>query len=234
MTLLAAAVLSIAGLEAHDPSRSERPDSVMRLSPSCFVSRVTGKPLGVETFPSPNDTPRDWQLGGTDLGIMWDMEDGRVGIIFGDSYGAEAVPRAGGPNETFNDWRSNVLAFSSDTNLADGLTLDGMAPSENEPGRAREIMFSAKTGPDHDYTTIPSGALHVNGKDYIHYWNLKNWDGWRINYASFYCSEDHGVTWHACPEVIFGADSHFGMVSMAKKDGYVYMMGCRAGRQDLP
>lgn len=82
------------------------------------VARLTGKTLPGETLSNTGHTTK-YNVGGTDLGIMWDMEDGRIGLFFGDSYGNDFVPVGGGPGKA-TDWRFNLLAFSTDTDLSDG------------------------------------------------------------------------------------------------------------------
>lgn len=65
-----------------------------------MVSRVTGvKPAG-ETMPNPNQTDTNYQISGTDLGIVWDKGGGQYFVLFGDTNGL-------GPN----DWRSNTRYF---------------------------------------------------------------------------------------------------------------------------
>ena len=84
------------------------------------VARITGKPIAGEDIPSPNNTARDYDIGGTDLGIFWKMEEGKVGILFGDTYGRDWKPGYT-PN-----WRSNAMGWSTDADLSDGITIDGM------------------------------------------------------------------------------------------------------------
>ncbi len=69
---------------------------------------MTGQPVPGETIPSPNNTPINYNIGGTDLGIFWKMSDNKVGILFGDTYG-----KAWQPGHT-PEWRSNAMAWSSD------------------------------------------------------------------------------------------------------------------------
>lgn len=62
-----------------------------------MVARVTGRSLEEERhLPNPNQTDVRWGLGGTDLGIIWEIAPGRYGLFFGDSYGPDFVPVAGG------------------------------------------------------------------------------------------------------------------------------------------
>ena len=71
----------------------------------------------------------NYDVGGTDLGIVWDKGGGEYFIAFGDT------------NDTAGNWnRSNVLAISSDTNLEDGLAFSTMIQSK--PGHAKEILPS--------------------------------------------------------------------------------------------
>ncbi|MDR0542394.1 MAG: DUF4185 domain-containing protein [Dysgonamonadaceae bacterium] len=193
------------------------------------ISRVTGKTLNDEHIANPNRTDERYNVGGTDLGIIWDMENGSYGLFFGDTYGKSFIPVPGGGPGAAGDWRSNVLAFSSDTDLDDGLRFSGMAVDNS--GNAREIAWSAKnTSGNGDYTSIPTAAIHADGVDYLHYMNIRTWTGWVTNYSALYASDNHGETWRHCSEVIFQSNSPFGQVALAKKDGYVYMMGTPTGR----
>lgn len=51
------------------------------------IARVTGSIINGENFPSPNNTATKWNVGGTDLGIIWEMQPGKYGIFFGDTLG---------------------------------------------------------------------------------------------------------------------------------------------------
>lgn len=137
------------------------------------IARVTGNPLPEEMFPSPNGTERKWNLGGTDLGIVWEMSPGEYGVAFGDSYGRGFKPFAEDPDPQDGSWLCNVLAFSTDTDLSDGMTLDAMVTDAS--GAAREIIPAGKDKSGKgDWTSIPTAAIRANGADYIHYFNMKN------------------------------------------------------------
>src|SRR5699024_9144910 len=63
---------------------------------------------------SPGDSINRFGVAGTDLGIMWDNgdpADPQVLMAFGDTMGDCTVPG--------NQWRSNVLFRSADTDLTD-------------------------------------------------------------------------------------------------------------------
>jgi hypothetical protein len=196
------------------------------------VSRLTGNPLKGENFPSPNKTAENFDVGGTDLGIFWKMDSSRVGIFFGDTNGKGFVAEKGGGGGNGGNWRSNVLAFSRDSNLEDGLTIESMAL--DSAGAAREICAGAKTNPGKYNTSIPTAGIRAAGIDYVHYMNIYEWAGgngrWLTNFSSLYASYDGGNTWTRKNEVTFKSDSKFSQVCYAKKDGYVFMIGTLAGR----
>ncbi len=196
------------------------------------LARVTGKSLPDEHLPNPNQTHERYDLGCTDLGIMWDMGNGKTGIFFGDSNGSAFAPTPGGGGNGGN-WRSNVLAFSTDNNLADGLTFSGMAM--NVAGTsARQIIYSPhNTTGNGSFTAIPTAAIKVNGVNYVHYMDVRQWGkpgSWTTNYSALYRSADDGATWQKVSTIRFAAESKFAQMAYAQSGGYVYMVGTPAGR----
>jgi hypothetical protein len=195
------------------------------------IARLTGVPLPGESIPSPNNTAADYDVGGTDLGIMWQMGGSRIGIFFGDTNGKDfkQVDKGGGNG---GNWRSNVLAFADDPNLDDGLTIKSMVT--DTPGKAREICAGAKSIPGKYQTSIPTAAIRAKGVDYVHYMNIYEWNGgngrWLTDFSSLYASYDNGYSWSRKDEVNFKPDSKFSQVCYAKRNGYVYMIGTLAGR----
>lgn len=196
------------------------------------IARLTGEAMSCDTFLNPNNTAKDFDVYGTDLGIMWQMKGKRIGLFFGDTSGEGYIAGKGGGNGS--NWRSNVLAFSTDTRLEDGLKIDDML-LDNE-GKAKEICAGGKTNPEKYQTSIPTGAIRANGIDCVHYMNIHDWGGpngrWLTNFSSVYTSTDDGKTWKRQPEVTFDSDSHFSQVAYAKKGGMVYMIGTQSGRGD--
>ena len=193
------------------------------------IARVTGTSMSGETFPNPNNTAVKWNVGGTDLGVIWEMDPGKYGIFFGDTFGSDFAPNNSNPGPNGGSWRSNVLAYSNDSNLDDGLSFSGMATGGS--GDAREIIYSQKNmSGNGDLTSIPSAAIRANGIDYVHYFNIKTWTGWVTNYSGMYKSIDNGITWTKSTEISFSSNSYFGQVGYFKKDGYVYMIGTQTGR----
>lgn len=195
------------------------------------VARVTGASLGGENFPNPNHTHEKWNLGGTDLGIIWEMSNGEYGVLFGDSYGYDFKPVGGGPGPA-SDWRSNVLAFSDNTDLENGLKFKSMLVSKSRPNRALPVIERENY---YGFTYIPTAAIELEGKQYMHfmYWEVGTTVRADQNYSSIYCSEDYGQTWSSCRgKISFATDSYFAMVGYAKKPGdeYCYMLGAQSGR----
>lgn len=193
------------------------------------TARVTGAAIAGESFPSPNNTAIAWNVGGTDLGVVWEMQPGKYGIFFGDTFGRDFTPNHTNPGPNGTSWRSNVLAFSEDNDLEDGLSFSSMAT--NDKAEAREIVYGGKDASGSgNWTSIPTAAIRAGDADYVHYFNMKNWTGWITNYSGMYKSTDNGGTWTKCEDVSFSAYSNFGQVGYFKRDGYVYMIGTQTGR----
>ncbi|OMF22914.1 carbohydrate-binding protein [Paenibacillus sp. FSL H8-0548] len=189
-----------------------------------MVSRVTGvKPAG-ETMPNPNQTDTNYQISGTDLGIVWDKGGGQYFVLFGDTNGL-------GPN----DWRSNTLAISSDTNLSDGLSFDTMV--QDRPGHAKEILYSKKIDFD-EITVIPTAGVTVGTRHYIHYMSVNHWGDagvWQTNYSGIAYSDNNGATWTKHPTARWYNntttwDNKFQMAAFIKDSGFIYMYATPNGR----
>ena len=202
-------------------------NKILKVSSATKIARLTGNSIKGESIPNPNNTAKLYNVGGTDLGIYWKMNDDKVGILFGDTYGREWKPGH------IPDWRSNVLAFTTDTNLEDGITFDSMVCDEH--GNAKEIIYSAHdTSQKGDYSSIPTAAIRLNGVDYIHYMNVKSWSpNWTTNWSGYATSHDNGQTWELHKE-LFGSNSRFAQQALWEKDEYVYAIGSIIGRRGLP
>ena len=203
------------------------------------LSRVTGKEdnahdgLPKVLYTLYNNTHTRFDVGGTDLGITWEIRPGKYGMFFGDTFGADFTPNLHAPNPGGSNWRGNVLLFSEDTDLSDGLEITGAATDYQ--GRAREICYSAHiTDGNSDYTSIPTGAVHAGGAEYVHYMNIRTWYGWISNFSSYFKSTDGGETWSRVQDVAFASRSNFGQVGLFNHEGYVYIIGTVTGRSSSP
>ncbi|WP_028479476.1 DUF4185 domain-containing protein [Nocardia sp. CNY236] len=202
--------------------KSPRPPAP-RLSPAREVAKLTGAN-------SVNRTDKRWQVYGTDLGIMWESAPGEVAAAFGDTVGREFHP----PGAMGLDWRSNVLAFSSDRDLADGMTFDRMVTDSR--CHAAEVLSSRKLD-NVEVTTIPTSGFALDGRQYMSYMSIRTWNSvpgtFFTNYGGIAYSDDHGETWtkdpHARWDNIFGL-ANFQVSAMVPHEGHVYMFGTPSTR----
>ncbi|WP_256006108.1 DUF4185 domain-containing protein [Pedobacter deserti] len=221
LAFLLAAPLFSAAQQLGNLKNVLKPVNVIR------VARLTGNSLPGEDLPNANETVKKYDIGGTDLGIAWRMGNGKTGFWFGDTYGADWKPTPEGGPGPAGHWRSNVVGISTDEHLGDGVTFDHMV--------AKEIIPSPHiTDGTGNHTTIPTAAIHANGKDYVHYMEVRKWGPpgtWTTNKSGLYKSADNALTWTECKTVEFSGSSNFAQAAYEKKDGYVYMMGTVSGRQ---
>lgn len=181
-----------------------------------FIAWVTGPD-------SDNHTDTLWDVDGTDLGSMFALDD-VLYIAFGDTFGC-CRPASGGAGG--DNWRNNVLAYSTDRELDDGLTLDGMVTDAN--GHARAVLVR-KPG---DVTIIPTDGIVIGGRLYLHYMAVKSWGAageWTLNRSGWAYSDDGGESWTQPEEAIWPDDTNFGQVALIEYEGYIYVFGIPGGR----
>ncbi|PXX65680.1 uncharacterized protein DUF4185 [Nocardia tenerifensis] len=190
-----------------------------------LVGQVTG-------HGSENRTDLRWQVDGTDLGLMWETRPGEVAVVFGDTFGKGW--QSGGAGLDDEDWRSNVLAYSTDRDLTDGLTLDTMV--QDSRCHAAEILGSRKIR-NWETTTIPTSGFALGDRQYLSYMSVRRWSRipglWTSNYGGIAYSDDRGRTWtkdqYAKWDNIFGT-GRFQVAAMVPQGDYVYMFGTPNGR----
>lgn len=198
------------------------------------IARVTGH-VGNENLPDPNNTPEEYGLTATDLGIIWDAttnpNEPKVMIAFGDSYDDGWYGFGGGGEEA--GWRGNLLAISKDEDLSDGLSISSMVTEKDDEKYAKEIIHSEHdTSGNGDFTAIPTAGISIRGRHYIHYMQIKNWGEngiWNINFSEIAYSVDDGENWIKSGTK-WGSDSKFAQAAFIKEGEYVYMFGTPAGR----
>lgn len=181
-----------------------------------FVAWVTGPE-------SPNRTDEQYGVLGTDLGSMFEI-DGTVFLAFGDTFGC-CRPAAGGAGG--GRWRYNVLGYSTDRNLEDGLTLDGMITDDN--GQARAVLRKRFE----DHTVIPTAGIAIGDRMFLHYMSVHRWGEpghWTLNRSGWGYSDDHGETWTQPLESVWDGDTNFGMAALLQHEDYLYVFGTHGGR----
>ncbi len=193
---------------------------------------------------SPNKTGENWNVGGTDLGIpIYDEANQKMYIAFGDTFS--------GADQRGN-WRSNVMAVTTDLDASDGITIDSFL-NNNRP-IAKEFIPSRKVD-NLEITTIPTGGIVIGDSIYVHYMSVRVWGTpgeWDINYNGVVKSVDGGETWTRVNNLTWAESNEdyvqtvTGMdgVELNKRiapnflqvfpikaaDGYIYIYGIPGGR----
>ncbi|WP_133847228.1 DUF4185 domain-containing protein [Labedaea rhizosphaerae] len=193
-----------------------------------LVAKITGDD-------SVNDTARRFGIHATDLGLMWAGDDGRVRVVFGDTYGHGWGGSGAGPAEG-SDWRCNVLAYAGD-DFTHGLVLDEVAARDD--GMAAELFGRDR---ENEATVIPNSGTAVGATHYLHYMSVKSWDGpgrWRTNFAGIAVSHDGGTTWERPEQArwhnarwrhLWRHNHPFQVGCFATFDGGRYLFGTPNGR----
>ncbi|MGV9676257.1 DUF4185 domain-containing protein [Nocardia sp. NPDC003482] len=187
------------------------------------VAKVTGAN-------SVNRTDKRWQVYGTDLGIMWESAPDEIAMAFGDTVGLGFHP----PGGMGGDWRSNLLAFSSNRDLDRGVIFDRMVTDAR--CHAAEILTSRKKD-NIEITTIPTSGFAIGERQYLSYMSIRTWNSvpgtFFTNYGGIAYSDDHGQTWTKDPyahwDNIFGV-SQFQVGAMVPQGDYVYLFGTPSTR----
>lgn len=189
-------------------------------SPPAVAAEPITEELARLTGPgSINRTDEKWDIGGTDLGHMFEHR-GRTYIVFGDTFSS---PRPG------PGWRSNTLAWSTDRDPTDGLTFDGMVVDEN--GNAKQILDARHD--DQEVTVIPTYGISTGKRMFLHYMSVREWGPpgeWTLNHSGLAYSDDDGQTWTKDPDAVWPGDSNFGQVAFVRQGRYVYLFGIPGGR----
>lgn len=174
---------------------------------------------------SPSQTDVNYDVYGTDLGSMFAMDD-TLYIAFGDTFGCcqPADGGAGGEN-----WRNNVLGYTTDRQLEDGITLDGMILGED--GNARAVLQKTLL----DVTVIPTNGIAIDGRMVLHYMAVRRWGTpgrWTLGRSGWGYSDDRGQTWTQPAESIWMGDTNFGQAALVLNmlDDYLYVFGIHGGR----
>src|SRR6185312_6220200 len=156
---LSAATLAVTVTAAAPGSAQTGP-----VSQASAVAVITGAK-------SINATEGRYDVKGTDLGIMWTDEQGRVLAAFGDTFGSGwAGVSSGFARPAVIGWRSNTLARSADRNPSTGMSFDDFVT--DRPGHAKELLPSLKRD-GVEMTKIPTGGININGRNYLSYMSIR-------------------------------------------------------------
>ncbi|HEX5591275.1 MAG TPA: DUF4185 domain-containing protein [Candidatus Limnocylindrales bacterium] len=184
------------------------------------VSQLTGPS-------SPNRTDR-FEVAGQDLGSMFEA-GGKTWFAFGDTFSMLTPGMTGGGAGT-GLWRSNTLAYTTDTDPTDGITFDGYVVDDT--GAAKELLHAKQVDYD-EFAVIPTHGFAANGAMYLHYMAVKHFESataWSTNYSGLATSTDGGETWTKLAAPRWPGDSNFIQVSVAKVDNDLYFWGATHGR----
>jgi len=173
---------------------------------------------------------------GTDLGIpVYDAKNDRMLIFFGDSFDGYG-----------KWWLSNMVAFSTDFKLDDGLYIDSFL-MERYNFRPKAVI-QGKHDPDipdgeqgrtatdgREVTKIPTGGIAIGDNIYMHYMSIRYWRDWRVNYNGVVKSTDGGQTWVDLPHLRWteAEAPNFGQVfpiEDKENPDMVYIYGIPGGR----
>lgn len=208
-----------------EPGPAAAPIPLPQVEAVDLVGQLTG-------HGSENRTDMRWSVDGTDLGLIYETGPGQVAVVFGDTFGKGwEAPGAGTGDQ---DWRSNTLAYSTDRNLADGLTLDSFV--QDTRCHAAEILDSRKIE-NFEVTTIPTSGFTLGGRQYLSYMSINAWSrmpgAWVTNRGGLAWSDDNGRTWTkslwAQWDNFLGA-ARFQVSAMVPHGDYIYMFGTPNGR----
>ncbi|MFE6860332.1 DUF4185 domain-containing protein [Nocardia sp. NPDC057668] len=207
------------------PAPAAAPVAAPQLDSVRLVNQVTG-------HGSPNRTDMRWSVDGTDLGLMWETRPGQVAVVFGDTFGRGWKPIGAGTDQ--QDWRSNVIGYSSNPDLSAGLILDDFV--QDSSCHATEILDSRKIK-NFEHTTIPTSGFAVGDRQYLTYMSINRWSKipgmWWTNHGGIAWSDDNGRTWTKSQwarwDNLFGA-GRFQVATMVPHGDYVYMFGTPNGR----
>lgn len=126
--------------------------------------------------------------GGTDLGIPFELPDGRTMLLYGDTF--SSAPMSG-------FWNSNFMAITSDEDLTDGLQFDELVTNDANgmilPFAQGAHQGGNETDKSVEVTKIPTGGISIGNDVYIFYMSIRYWGvggDWRVTYNQCLKADD--------------------------------------------
>lgn len=145
----------------------------------------------------------DYRVGGTDLGFpIYNSKTGIMHVAFGDTF-TDAKSQSG-------LWRSNVLGWTDDFDLSDGLNIKGFKHTGEDDRKVATSVIEGVHVDEHEMTKIPTGGVEVNGVLYMFYFSKYSWNGPAVNsmnYGGAVKSTDDGETWERVNDLSWLDDS---------------------------
>lgn len=109
-------------------------------------------------------------VGGTDLGIPFELPDGRMMLLYGDTFSGQNMQGI---------WHSNFMAITSDDKLSDGLTFDELVYNEDTnqviPFAEGRHQGGNEFDKNVEVTKIPTGGISIGDDAYIFYMSIRYW-----------------------------------------------------------
>ena len=170
---------------------------------------------------------------GTDLGIPFELPDGRVMLLYGDTFSA---PNMGGM------WRSNFMAITSDKDLTDGLNFDSVVT--NDIGALQPFAQGAhQNGSEEnigtEVTKIPTGGISIGNDVYMFYMSIRYWGvagSWLVTYNQCLKATDSTYTeWVDVPSLRWKEEEFYygGQIfpyEDPKDENHIYFISIPGGR----
>ena len=199
-----------------------------------FYNSETGEGTYATGAKAAVDTTK-WGVAGTDLGVpFYDPELERLYVSFGDTF---SIAPMGGTQD------SNATLYTDNFYFSEGIQWQGVLPGQN--GAKLQVTPKAPAGTTSNKvsTTIPTGAIVLDGAYYLFYMEVDSFDStgeWGVYANRVMKSTDQGQTWTRVqtlewismnPDDSTGIAPGFAQIfPMEADDGYVYIYGIPSGR----
>lgn len=173
--------------------------------------------------------------GGTDLGIPFELPNGDLMLLYGDTFSGQNMSGL---------WFSNFMAISSDKTFYDGLSFDSVVTNDRgallpfAQGAHQEDTFE-NIGTE--VTKIPTGGISIGNDVYIFYMSIRYWGvagSWLVSYNQCLKATDDTYTeWVEVPslrwneEELYYAGQIFPYEDPNDTD-YIYFLSIPGGRND--
>jgi len=160
---------------------------------------------------------------GTDLGIPVEYKRWMF-FFFGDTFNTKDIhdPKA--------EWRSNVMAYSTDSDASDGIVFDDWI--RDNYSFAREMIHSDKIDKK-EITVIPTAGITIGNRVWVAYMSVNHWGEsgkWNCNYSGYAYSDDAGSNMHKYSGIKWKGDSNFVQLAFARQSSDIYIWGTPSGR----